>query len=86
VFELLEPTHLMFVFVVALVLFGPKRLLEMSRELGQYLRRIQEYKEELKDELTTSPPTPSHAAGQPAPKKPPSTTVAGTAENNKKKG
>ena len=80
-FELLEPTHLMFVFVVALVLFGPKRLLEMSRELGQYLRRIQEYKEELKDELT-SPTT--HTAGQPAEKKRPSTTAVDTVE--KKKG
>ena len=55
-FEPLEPTHLMFVFVVALVLFGPKRLIEMSGELGRSIRCIQEYKEALKDELT-SPPT-----------------------------
>ncbi len=37
------------------MLFGPKRLIEASRELGQYIRRIQEYKEELKDDLTSPP-------------------------------
>ena len=39
----------------ALVLFGPKHLIEASKELGQYIRRIQEYKEELKDDLTSPP-------------------------------
>ena len=77
-FELLEPTHLLFVLVVALVLFGPKRLIEMSRELGQYIRRIQEYKEELKDDLTSPPP-----AKQEPEEKLPSTTGSTT---EKKKG
>ena len=53
-FDLLEPTHLLLVFLVALVVFGPKRLVEMSRSLGQTIQSIQEYKEELKDELTTT--------------------------------
>jgi TatA/E family protein of Tat protein translocase len=48
-FDLLEPTHLLFVFLVAVVVFGPKRLVEMSRSLGQTIQSIQDYKEELKD-------------------------------------
>ena len=68
-FDLLQPTHLLFVLVVALVVFGPKRLMEMSRELGRFFRRIQEYKEELQDELT-SPPTKEGAEE----KQPPTTT------------
>jgi sec-independent protein translocase protein TatA len=53
-FELLEPTHLLFVLLVALVVFGPTRLVEMSRSLGQTIQSIQDYKEELKDELTST--------------------------------
>jgi Sec-independent protein translocase protein TatA len=37
------------------VLFGPKHLIEASKELGQYIRRIQEFKEELQDDLTRPP-------------------------------
>jgi sec-independent protein translocase protein TatA len=53
-FELLEPTHLLFVLLVALVVFGPKRLVEISRSLGQTVQSIQDYKEDLKDELRST--------------------------------
>jgi Sec-independent protein translocase protein TatA len=53
--ELFQPTHLLFVLLVALVVLGPKRLVGMSREIGQTIQRIQEYKEELKEELTSPP-------------------------------
>jgi len=53
-FELFQPTHLLFVFLVALVVFGPTRLIEMSRSLGQTIQSIQDYKEEIKDELTST--------------------------------
>jgi sec-independent protein translocase protein TatA len=53
-FELFEPTHLLFVLLVALIVFGPKRLMEMSRTLGQTVRTLQEYKEEFKEELSTT--------------------------------
>ena len=52
-FELFQPTHLLFVFV-ALIVFGPKRLVEMSRSLGQTIRTLHEYKEELKEEMSTA--------------------------------
>ena len=47
-FDLLEPTHLLLIFLVAVVVFGPKRLVEMSRSLGQTMQSIQDYKEELR--------------------------------------
>jgi TatA/E family protein of Tat protein translocase len=50
-FELFHPTHLLFVLLVALIVFGPKRLIEMSQNLGQTIRSLQEYKEELKEGL-----------------------------------
>lgn len=46
-FELFQPTHLLFVLVVALVIFGPKRLADISRNLGRTIQSIQEVKEEL---------------------------------------
>ena len=52
--DLLHPTHLLFVVLVALAVFGPSRLIEMSRNLGRILRDIQAYKAELKDELTST--------------------------------
>lgn len=53
-FELFQPTHLLFVFLVALIVFGPKRLMEISRSLGQTVRTLHEYKEEFQEELTDS--------------------------------
>lgn len=52
--DLLHPTHLLFVVLVALAVFGPSRLIEMSRNLGRSLQDIQAYKAELKDELTST--------------------------------
>ena len=53
-FELFQPTHLLFVFLVALIVFGPKRLMEISRSLRHTVRTLHEYKEEFKEELTYS--------------------------------
>jgi TatA/E family protein of Tat protein translocase len=53
-FELFQPTHLLFVLLVALAVFGPKRLIEVSRSLGQGYQRLQELREEITDEITAS--------------------------------
>jgi sec-independent protein translocase protein TatA len=53
-FELFQPTHLLFVLVVALAVFGPKRLIEVSRSLGQTIGTLQEYKEGIKEEMSTA--------------------------------
>jgi TatA/E family protein of Tat protein translocase len=78
-FDLLEPTHLLFVFLVAVVVFGPKRLVEMSRSLGQTMQSIQDYKEELKDELTTT-------SSENEPEKESPTTTTTTTTTTEKKG
>ena len=36
--DILQPTHLLFVLVVALLVLGPKRLPEVGRSLGRGLR------------------------------------------------
>jgi sec-independent protein translocase protein TatA len=36
--DILQPTHLLFVLVVALLVLGPKRLPEVGRALGKGLR------------------------------------------------
>jgi Sec-independent protein translocase protein TatA len=54
-FDLFQPTHLLFILLVALAVFGPKRLIEVSRQAGHFIQNLQEYKEELMDELSASP-------------------------------
>lgn len=53
-FDLFQPTHLLFVFLVALVVFGPKRLIEVSRSFGQTIRTLQQHKEEFRDVLLST--------------------------------
>ena len=36
--DILQPTHLLFILVIALVVLGPKRLPEVGRSLGRGLR------------------------------------------------
>jgi len=40
--DLIQPTHLLFVLVVALLVLGPKRLPEVGRSLGRGLRDFRE--------------------------------------------
>jgi sec-independent protein translocase protein TatA len=53
--NLLQPTHLILVLVIALIVLGPKRLPEVGRSLG---RSIQEFKRSLSDHSE-----PEHAEG-----------------------
>ena len=39
---LLQPTHIIFVIVIALLVFGPKRLPEMGRSIGHGIREFKE--------------------------------------------
>ena len=57
---ILSPTHLAFLLVVLLMLFGAKRLPEMGRSLGTGLRGFKESLEGITDE-----PRPPLAAGEP---------------------
>lgn len=51
--DLLQPTHLLFVLVVALLVLGPKRLPEVGRALGRGLR---DFRTAISGE---EPPTPN---------------------------
>ena len=49
---LFQPTHLIIIFAIALLVFGPKKLPELGKGLGEGIRAL---KEGMKDH----PPTPS---------------------------
>lgn len=48
---LLQPTHLLLIFAVALLVFGPKKLPELGRGLGEGIRG---FKGAMKDETGKS--------------------------------
>jgi sec-independent protein translocase protein TatA len=53
---LLQPTHLIFIFLIALLVFGPKKLPELGKGLGEGIRAL---KDGMKD-------TPAQAANDPS--------------------
>ena len=50
---LLQPTHLLFIFFIALLVFGPKKLPELGKGIGEGLRAL---KNGMKEESTASKP------------------------------
>jgi sec-independent protein translocase protein TatA len=66
--DILQPTHLLFVLVIALLVLGPKRLPEVGRSLGRGLR---DFRSALSGDEKDSDPVLTHAApSQPAPDDP----------------
>ncbi len=57
---LLQPMHLLVIAVVALVLFGPKKLPELGKGLAQGIKGF-------KDGLTDTPPDPPSSTSTSAP-------------------
>ena len=64
--DILQPTHLLFILVVALLVLGPKRLPEVGRSLGRGLRDFRNAlsSDDSQDEVVTHPAT---ATVEPAP-------------------
>ena len=54
--DLLQPTHLLVIAIVLLVLFGARRLPELGKGLGEGLKG---FKEGLKGITDPAPPTPT---------------------------
>ena len=51
---ILTPTHLLLVLAVALLVFGPKRLPQLGRALGQSMRELKEGLSTVADETTSA--------------------------------
>lgn len=83
--DILSPTHLLFVLVVALLVLGPKRLPEVGRALGRGLRDfrnalntddLREHMISSEDLLsTTTPSQPDSSAAPPPAEAPPVPTA-----------
>jgi sec-independent protein translocase protein TatA len=64
---LFQPMHLMIVAAIALVIFGPKKLPEFGKGLGESIRGFKSAMAE-KDESSTSRTTASTTKGEATPK------------------
>lgn len=62
--DILQPTHLLFVLVIALLVLGPKRLPEVGRSLGRGLR---DFRGALNGEESSSDTLARSATESPAP-------------------
>jgi TatA/E family protein of Tat protein translocase len=59
--------ELIVILVVALLIFGPKRLPELARSLGRGLAEFRRASSELRDQLNVEEPPPPGPAAAPAP-------------------
>jgi sec-independent protein translocase protein TatA len=62
--DILQPTHLLFVLVVALLVLGPKRLPEVGRSLGRTMR---DFRAALSGEQTHEPVITESTPAEPEP-------------------
>jgi sec-independent protein translocase protein TatA len=60
-FENLGGAEVLLIFVVILILFGPKKIPELATSLGKGLRKFREAKEGLEDQLKTAIKEPVEA-------------------------
>ena len=79
--DILQPTHLLFILVVALLVLGPKRLPEAGRALGKGLRDFRSAMsgdDDHRSEIPTETPAPPVEYLQPAAAQTPPVTYAET--------
>ncbi len=62
-FDLLSPLHIAVLLVVVLLIFGPKRLPDLGKSLGQTLRMFKQASTSMTDE-SGEPPSPPHQPGE----------------------
>jgi sec-independent protein translocase protein TatA len=54
---LFQPLHLLIIFAIALILFGPKRLPELGKGIGEGIRSLKEGMKDNKDNSATKTDT-----------------------------
>jgi sec-independent protein translocase protein TatA len=64
--DILQPTHLIFILVVALLVLGPKRLPEVGRSLGKGIRDFKHALSMDSSDEDYSPPPETHGTAAPA--------------------
>lgn len=84
--DILQPTHLLFILVVALLVLGPKRLPEAGRALGKGIRDFRSAMSGDEDHASAIPPEapaspPAEAVAPPAVAPPVDPTATQAAEN-----
>ncbi len=50
--ELLSPMHMLFILIVVLIIFGPKRLPEIGKSLGKGIKEFKKATTEMQDKLS----------------------------------
>jgi sec-independent protein translocase protein TatA len=78
--DILQPTHLLFVLVVALLVLGPKRLPEAGRALGKGIRDFRSAIGGEDDHHSSIPTETAHSVQATATAEPPADTTAQQAE------
>ena len=58
--ELLSPMHLLIIFFVALLIFGPKKLPELGKGIGEGFRALKEGMKDKPVEQASTPAPPSN--------------------------
>lgn len=56
---LFQPMHLLVIFLIALIIFGPKKLPELGRGIGEGFRALKDSMKEKPSEPPTTPVPPS---------------------------
>jgi sec-independent protein translocase protein TatA len=57
---LLQPMHLLLIFGIAMLVFGPKKLPELGKGLGEAIRGFKSSFRESEHSQTTTPDTDTH--------------------------
>ena len=60
-------SELLVILVIVLLVFGPKKIPELARNLSRGLNEFRRAAEEVKEELTLDPDAPARPGARPAP-------------------
>ena len=59
--DLLSPSHLLIIFAIALLIFGPRKLPELGKGIGEGFRALKEgMKDKPADQASTTPAPPTN--------------------------